>query len=142
MAPYVHVGGRQGYSLQGVAVHFGGVQLGQGTAVLEVAGFSPVKAFSVPVEALEMAYGEDLVEQALPQEPVVPHALDCHPALGDVDSHGRVPHHHHCQCHQGDSLVDQWLVSDLPFQKGSREVRASFWGSEGSDTRQRWHGQR
>jgi len=30
--------------------------------VLEGVGFSPVKAFSVPVEALEMAYGEDLVE--------------------------------------------------------------------------------
>jgi len=30
--------------------------------VPEVAGFSPVKAFSVPVEALEMAYGEGLVE--------------------------------------------------------------------------------
>jgi len=30
--------------------------------VPEVADFLPVKAFSVPVEALEMAYGEDLVE--------------------------------------------------------------------------------
>jgi len=62
MALYVHVGGGQGYSLQGVAAHSGGVQLGQGTAVPEVADFSPVKAFSVPVEALEMAYGEDLVD--------------------------------------------------------------------------------
>jgi len=43
-------------------VHSGGVQLGQGTAVPEVAGFSPVKAFSVPVEALEVAYGEDLFD--------------------------------------------------------------------------------
>jgi hypothetical protein len=60
MALYVHVGGGQGYSLQGVAAHSGGVQLGQGAAVPEVADFSPVKAFSVPVEALEMAYGEDL----------------------------------------------------------------------------------
>ena len=59
---YVHVGGRQRYSLQGVAAHSGGIQLGQGAAVPEVAGFSPVKAFLVPVEALEMAYGEDLVE--------------------------------------------------------------------------------
>ena len=62
MALYVHIGGRQGYSLQGVAVHSGGVQLGQGAAVPEVADFSPVKVFSVPVEALEMVYGEDLVE--------------------------------------------------------------------------------
>jgi len=62
MVLYVHIGGRQVYSLQGVAVHSGGIQLGQGTVVPEVAGFSPVKAFSVPVEALEMAYGEDLVE--------------------------------------------------------------------------------
>jgi len=62
MALYVHVGGRQGYSLQGVAAHSGGVQLGQGTVVLEVAGFSPVKVFSVLVEALEMAYREDLVK--------------------------------------------------------------------------------
>jgi len=126
MALYVHVGGGQGYSLQGVTVHSGSVQLGQGGAVLEVVGFSLVKVFSVPVEALEMAYREDLVEWALPQEPQGPHALDRHPALGDVDSHGRVPHHHHCRCHQGDSLVDQWLVSDLPFRKGSREVRACF----------------
>jgi len=62
MALYVHVGGRQGYSLQGGMVHSGGVQLGQGAAVLEVADFSPVKAFLVLVEALEMVYGEDLVE--------------------------------------------------------------------------------
>jgi len=62
MALYVHVGGRQGYSLQGVVAHSGSVQLGQGGAVPEVAGFSLVKAFSVPVEALEMVYREDLVE--------------------------------------------------------------------------------
>ena len=42
--------------------HSGGIQLGQGAAVLEVADFSPVKAFLVLVETLEMAYGEDLVE--------------------------------------------------------------------------------
>jgi len=42
MALYVHVGGGQGYSLQGVAVHSGSVQLSQGAAVLEVAGFSLV----------------------------------------------------------------------------------------------------
>jgi len=42
--------------------HSGGVQLGQGAAVLEVVGFSPVKVFLVPVEALEMAYREDLFE--------------------------------------------------------------------------------
>ena len=41
-------------------MHFGGVQLGQGAVVPEVADFLLVKAFSVPVEALEMAYGEDL----------------------------------------------------------------------------------
>jgi len=43
-------------------VHSSGIQLGQGTAVPEVAGFLPVKAFSVPVEALEMVYGEDLFD--------------------------------------------------------------------------------
>jgi len=43
-------------------VHSDGVQLGQGTAVPEVAGFSPVKVFLVLVEALEMVYKEDLVE--------------------------------------------------------------------------------
>jgi len=42
--------------------HSGGIQLGQGTAVPEVVGFSLVKAFLVPVEAQEMAYGEDLDE--------------------------------------------------------------------------------
>ena len=43
-------------------MHSGGVQLIQGAAVPEVVGFSPVKAFPVPVEALEMAYGEDLFD--------------------------------------------------------------------------------
>jgi len=62
MALYVHVGGRQGYSLQEGVAHSGGIQLGQGAAVPEVAGFSLVKAFSVPVEALEMAYREDLFD--------------------------------------------------------------------------------
>ena len=41
-------------------MHFGSVQLGQGAVVPEVADFLPVKVFLVPVEALEMAYGEDL----------------------------------------------------------------------------------
>jgi len=59
---YVHVGGRQGYSLLGDVAHFGSIQLGQGAAVPEVAGFLLVKVFSVPVEALEMAYREDLIE--------------------------------------------------------------------------------
>ena len=62
MALYVHIGGRQGYSMQGVAAHSGSIQLGQGTVVPEVVDFSPVKAFSVLVEALEMAYGEDLFD--------------------------------------------------------------------------------
>jgi len=43
-------------------VHSGGVQLSQGAVVLEVVDFLPVKAFLVLVEALEMVYGEDLVE--------------------------------------------------------------------------------
>ena len=43
-------------------MHSGGIQLGQGAVVLEVAGFSPVRAFSVPVEALEMVYREDLFD--------------------------------------------------------------------------------
>jgi len=62
MALYIHIGGGQGYSLQGVVAHFGSVQLGQGAAVPEMAGFSPVKVFLVLVEALEMAYGEDLFD--------------------------------------------------------------------------------
>ena len=62
MALYIHVGGGQGYSLQEVAAHSGSVQLGQGAAVPKVAGFLLVKAFLVPVEALEMAYGEDLFD--------------------------------------------------------------------------------
>ena len=62
MALYVHVGGRQGYSLQGVVAHSGGIQLGQGAVVPEVVDFSLVKAFLVPVEALEMAYREDLFD--------------------------------------------------------------------------------
>jgi len=50
MALYIHVGGGQVYSLL------------EGAVVPEVAGFSPVKAFLVLVEALEMAYGEDLFD--------------------------------------------------------------------------------
>ena len=43
-------------------MHSGSIQLGQGAAVPEVVDFSPVKVFSVLVEALEMAYGEDLFD--------------------------------------------------------------------------------
>ena len=44
------------------AARSGGVQLGQGTAVPEVAGSAPVKAFLVPVEAhQEKGFLEDLV---------------------------------------------------------------------------------
>ena len=47
----------------------------------EEAGFSPVKAFSVPVEALEMVYEMEkfVVDEAHPQELQVPLALDHHP---------------------------------------------------------------
>ena len=47
----------------------------------EEAGFSLVKAFSVPVEALEMVYEEEefVVNEAYPQELQVPFALDHHP---------------------------------------------------------------
>ena len=46
----------------GDALHSGGVQLGQGAAVPEVAGSSPVKASSVPVEAhQEKEFLEDIV---------------------------------------------------------------------------------
>ena len=59
----------------------GGVQLCQGAGAPEEAGFSPVKAFSVPVEALEMVYEEEefVVDEAHPQELQVPLALDRHP---------------------------------------------------------------
>ena len=57
----------------------GGVQLSQGTGAPKEAGFSPVKAFSVPVEALEMVYEEEFVGEAHPQELLVPLALDRHP---------------------------------------------------------------
>ena len=46
----------------GDVVHSGGIQLGQGAAVPEVAGFTPVKVFLVPVEAhREKEFLEDLV---------------------------------------------------------------------------------
>ena len=46
----------------GDVVHSGGIQLSQGTAVLEVADFSPVKVFSVWVEAHQVEeFLEDLV---------------------------------------------------------------------------------
>ena len=57
----------------------GGVQLGQGAGAPEEVGFSPVKAFSVPVEALEMVYREEFVDEAHPQELQVPLALYRHP---------------------------------------------------------------
>ena len=61
-------------------MHSGGVQLCQGTGVPEEAGFSPVKAFSVPVEALEMVYEEEeFVDEAHPQELQELLALDRHP---------------------------------------------------------------
>ena len=47
----------------GDTAHSGGVQLGQGAAVLEVADFSPVKVSSVPVEAhQEKEFLEDLFD--------------------------------------------------------------------------------
>ena len=95
----------------GNAARSGGVQLGQGTAVPEVAGSAPVKAFLVPVEAhQEKGFLEDLVLKALPQEPVVPRALDCHPALGDVGSHGHDPHRRRRRYHQEYFLVDRSVV--------------------------------
>ena len=98
MALYSHIGGTVVDLPLGDVAHSGGVQLGQGTAVLEVAGSMLVKAFLVPVEAhQEKEFLEDLVDWALPQEPVIPHALDCYPALGDVGSHGHDPC---CHCHQ------------------------------------------
>ena len=57
----------------------GGIQLGQGAGAPEEAGFLLVKAFSVPVEALEMVYEEEFVGKAHPQELLVPLALDRHP---------------------------------------------------------------
>ena len=46
----------------GDMVHSGSVQLGQGAAVLEVAGSVPVKVFLVPVEAHQgKEFLEDLV---------------------------------------------------------------------------------
>ena len=46
----------------GDMAHSGGIQLSQGAVVLEVAGFMPVKVFSVPVEAhREKEILEDLV---------------------------------------------------------------------------------
>ena len=46
----------------GDTAHSGGIQLSQGTAVLEVAGSTLVKAFLVPVEAhQEKDFLEDLV---------------------------------------------------------------------------------
>ena len=70
-SPYTFRGARALYSRVGGAVvdlpwedavRSGGVQLGQGAAVLEVAGFTLVKAFLVLVEAhQEKEFLEDLV---------------------------------------------------------------------------------
>ena len=46
----------------GDVAHSGGVQLGQGAAVLEVADFMLVKVFSVAVEAQEKEFLEYLVD--------------------------------------------------------------------------------
>ena len=59
---YIHIGGRQVYSLLEDTAHSGSVQLGQGASVPEVADFLLVKAFLMLVEALEMVYREDLFD--------------------------------------------------------------------------------
>jgi len=46
----------------GDVAHSGSIQLSQGTVVPEVVDSLPVKMFLVLVEALEMAYREDLVD--------------------------------------------------------------------------------
>ena len=106
--------------------------------VPEEADFLLVKAFSVPVQAQrEMEYGEEFVE-ALSQEPEwLPRAFGHHLAQGDAGSHGHVLHHHHHQNHRGYFPVNWLMVWELPFPKGSLEVRAYFSGSEGNDARQR-----
>ena len=61
-ALYGRVGGAVVDLPWGDTAHSGGVQLGQGAAVLEVVGSVPVKAFLVPVEAhQEKGFLEDLV---------------------------------------------------------------------------------
>ena len=58
----------------------GSVQLCQGVGAPEEAGFSPVKVFSVLVEALEMVYEEEfVVNEAHPQVLQVLLALNHHP---------------------------------------------------------------
>ena len=81
-------------------------QPSQGAGALEV-GFSPVKVFLVPVEALEMVYEEEfVVDEAHPQELQVPLALDCHPLQGVVwGICGHDPQYRH-QCHWGYFLVN------------------------------------
>ena len=84
-----------------------------------------------------MEYGKEFVE-ALPQElEWLPCAFGCHLVQSDVGSHGCVPHHHHRENHWDYFLVDWLMVWELPFPKGSLEVRTYFWGSEGNDTHQR-----
>ena len=60
---YGHIGGAVVDLPLGDVAHSGSIQLGQGAAVLEVAGFSLVKVFSVPVEAYwEKEFLEDLFD--------------------------------------------------------------------------------
>ena len=60
---YSHVGGAVVDLPSGDAARSGSIQLGQGAAVPEVAGFVLVKASSVPVEAhREKEFLEDLVD--------------------------------------------------------------------------------
>ena len=70
-----------------------------------------MKAFSVPVEALEMVYKveEFVVGEAHPQELQVPLALDCHPLQGIVwDIHGH-DLRYRCQRYRGYFPVDWYL---------------------------------
>ena len=107
---YSHIGGTVVDLPWGDAAHSGSVLLGQGAAVPEVVGSVPVKASLVPVEAHQgKEFLEDSVLWALPREPVVPRALDRHPAVGDMGSHGHDPCCHRRQCHQEYFLVD-WSV--------------------------------
>ena len=103
-------------------------------------GFLPVKVCSVPVQTQqEMEYREEFVK-ALPQEPEwLPHAFGRHFAQGNVESHGCVPHHHHYQNHWDYFPVNWLMVWELPFPKGSLEVRAYFLSSEENDACQRQH---
>ena len=100
----------------------------------EEAGFLPVKAFSVPVEALEMVYEEEefVVDEAHPQELQVPLALDHHPLQGGVwDIHGHDPWYHGRR-HQGYFPVNWSLWEVVLHLVGSREGCIYSLGSEGN----------